>query len=136
MADIDDIFSVRNNFWTGSFDAAIEEAQSVSVSTDRQRIDKEVFVLRSMIGNGDSAGVINRVDSSSPTSLLAVKMLATYLSQPTQRDAVVATIEEWLKDENTGNDPTLQLMAATIYFHAGDTKEALRAVKNPTNMEM
>ncbi|CAK9013392.1 Coatomer subunit epsilon-2 (Epsilon-coat protein 2) (Epsilon-COP 2) [Durusdinium trenchii] len=160
--DVDELYSVRNLFWLGNYAAAIDEAQELVPSNEREQIDRDVFVFRSLIGQGNArqedmnkltdcddpmpylsrlkpySKVIEQVgdQSSAPTDLLAVKMLATFLSQPAQREALLETIKDWLSDETIRDNQTLQLMAGLMFFQAGDTKEALRALRSRSNLEI
>lgn len=74
-------------------------------------------------------------DDASP-ALQAVRLMAQYLSDPTgSRDIVVETLKTWLGDPTSCNNPTLQLLAAAVFAHEGDLKEAVRTIRNGVTME-
>mmetsp|Transcript_9537 Transcript_9537/g.27005 ORF Transcript_9537/g.27005 Transcript_9537/m.27005 type:complete len:296 (+) Transcript_9537:92-979(+) len=134
---MDDLFSLRNLYWIGNYEAAIDEAQTVKPKTDRETIDRDVFLYRSLIGQGKGAEVIEKVGAAGSTStdVQVVNLLATFVTQPAQREAVQETLAEWLTDENIKDNKVLQLIAATVFFRAGDTKEALKALRAPSDLE-
>ena len=44
-------------------------------------------------------------------------------------------MKEWLSDPVASNNKTLQLIAAILYLHDDNAKEAFKAIKNGSNME-
>mmetsp|Transcript_34732 Transcript_34732/g.55657 ORF Transcript_34732/g.55657 Transcript_34732/m.55657 type:complete len:223 (+) Transcript_34732:473-1141(+) len=58
------------------------------------------------------------------------------MAQPPARDAVVETLQEWLADENTRDNATVQLIAGLLFYRLGDTKEALRGLRANANLEV
>ena len=50
--DTDILFSVRNNFYLGAFEAAIAEAADLDVLSESQKDERDVFVYRSYIELG------------------------------------------------------------------------------------
>lgn len=80
--------------------------------------------------------MIANIDDQAPTALLSVKLLATYLSQPAQKDMVLMTLNDWLSDPNCGGDTTLKLIAGMIYLHQGEMKEALKVLSSRATLEL
>lgn len=136
--ELDEVFPVRNLFWLGNYSNAIDEAQDIQPKNDRERIDRDVFVYRSHIALGEASKVLDAVgdQASASTDVLAVKLFAQYKSQPQQREAVQETLKEWLSDETSRDNRTVQLMAGLIFLAAGDVKEALRSLRVGGNLEM
>jgi hypothetical protein len=83
-------------------------------------------VYRSYIELGQHDVVQSEIGDDAPTALQAVKLLATYRSQKEMRDTVKANLTSWLSDSETGNNPTLQLVAGIIYMEEGDFEEAAK----------
>lgn len=81
MAAPDALFSLRNNFYLGAFQAAINNSD-ISNLSEEESIERDCFVYRSYIALGSHQLVINEIDSSAATPLQAVKLLALYLSGP------------------------------------------------------
>lgn len=68
------------------------------------------------------------------SGLRAIKLLATFLEDPSSKEIAVLQIREWLNDQSATNNRTLQIIAATLFTYV-DVKEALRVLKKGTNME-
>ena len=104
--------------------------------TDKLRIDRDVYVNRCYVAMGNFSKVISTIDDQAPTALLSVKLLATYLSQPSQKDMVLMTLNDWLSDPNCGGDNTLKLVAGMIYLNQGEIKEALKVLSSKATLEL
>ena len=137
MSDPDELFVLRNNFWLGNYQKAIAEGSSLGRLSEALKIESKEFVYRSYIALGQFNIVIDEVSDSpsTPSSLQAVKLLARYLSQPQDKEIILITLNEWLSGQQTGNPSTLQLIAALIYMHEDNTKEALRCIHLGATME-
>ena len=48
---------------------------------------------------------------------------------------VQLTLNEWLEDPASMNNPCLQVIASLIYMKEGNVKEALRCVRKGTTLE-
>jgi coatomer protein complex subunit epsilon len=137
MQEPDELYVLRNNFWLGNYQRAITEGSSLSRLSEALKIEAKEFVYRSYIALGQFNIVIDEIadDPSIATSLQAVKLLARYLSQPQDKEMVLMTLNEWLTGPQTGNPSTLQLIAAIIYLHEDNTKDALRCIHLGATME-
>jgi len=137
MAEVDELFTLRNHFWMGNYQLAINEASSMNRLSDDLKIEKETFVYRSYVALGQYSVVLDEVkdEPTTPTGLRAVKLLASYLSDPSQKDASLQQLKEWQTDPQHGNNATLQIVASLIYGNEGDFKSALAAVRNGTTLE-
>ena len=62
-------------------------------------------------------------------------MLASFLSNQNTKDIAILQIQEWMSDSNAANNSTLQLVAAIIYTHEGNIKEAIKAISNKSSIE-
>ncbi|KAK3287932.1 hypothetical protein CYMTET_4570 [Cymbomonas tetramitiformis] len=122
----DQLFNVHNNFYLGAFQASINEAGDCFGLSDTETTERDCFVYRSYIAMGSYELVISEISEDAPTALQSVKLLATYLSDETQKETVVATLNEWLADPVCANNATLLLMAATVFAHEGNLNEALK----------
>eukprot|EP00947_MAST-08B_sp_MAST-8B-sp1_P002768 g2768.t1 len=137
MGEVDELYTLRNNFWVGNYQNAIQEGSSVSPGDDSVRIERDVLVYRSYIASGQHQLVISEVrEGEAPTALQAVKLLATFLSQPANRETAMINLGAWLEDPNSANNPTLQLMAAHIFSHQGDYTNALKAIRSGATIEL
>jgi len=80
--------------------------------------------------------VIDAITDSHPTALQAVRLLAQYLSRPHERAQCVATVAEWLGDGALAASATVQLIAALVYSHEGNTPDALKCCHSGLSLEL
>ena len=72
-------------------------------------------------------------------ALQAVKLLAKYCSSvdlDSECEGILATLTDWLADPACSNNPTVLLMAATIYAREGNFNEALKCAHVGTTLEL
>mmetsp|Transcript_22423 Transcript_22423/g.52971 ORF Transcript_22423/g.52971 Transcript_22423/m.52971 type:complete len:297 (+) Transcript_22423:151-1041(+) len=134
----DDLFSIKNEFYLGNYQGAINEAQSsdLELSSPNDERDRDVIVYRSYIALGEFDVVQSEIGEDAQTALQAVKLLATYLSGEDNKEIAMVTLKEWLSDPQTQNNPTLQLVAGIIYIDRSDLEEAAKVLHAGTTLEM
>ncbi|GAB4840878.1 hypothetical protein Ancab_021638 [Ancistrocladus abbreviatus] len=135
MAAPDLLFNLRNNFYLGAYQAAINDSNVPNLSQE-DAIERDCLVHRSYIALGSYQLVINEIDPSAATPLQAVKLLALYLSSPENKESTISSLKEWLGDSAIGNNPTLRLIAGIIYMHEQDFNEALKHTNAGGTMEL
>ncbi|KAG6594404.1 coatomer subunit epsilon-1-like [Cucurbita pepo subsp. pepo] len=135
MAAPDHLFNLRNHFYLGAYQAAINNSNLPNLSPD-DAIERDSIVYRSYIALGSYQLVVSEIDSSAPTPLQAVKLLALYLSDPSSKESTIASLHEWLSDPAIGNNPTLRLIAGIIFMHEQDYNEALKHTNAGGTMEL
>ncbi|KMZ68582.1 Coatomer subunit epsilon-1 [Zostera marina] len=135
MAAPDHLFGLRNSFYLGAYQSAINGSEIPNLSSE-DIIERDTYVHRSYIALGSYQLVINEIDSSAPTALQAVKLLAMYLSFPENKEATIDSLQEWLGDAAIGSNPTLRLIAGIIYIHEKDYSEALKHTHSGGTMEL
>ncbi|XP_038687043.1 coatomer subunit epsilon-1-like isoform X3 [Tripterygium wilfordii] len=138
MAAPDQLFNLRNNFYLGAYQAAINNSDLPNLSPE-DAVERDCLVYRSYIALGSYQLVINEIDSSAATPLLAVKFLALYLSCPDNRESTISSLKEWLNDSAIGSNPILRLISGIIFMHEEDYNEALKhtnTVVHAGNMEL
>uniref|UniRef100_A0ACB8F291 Uncharacterized protein n=1 Tax=Sphaerodactylus townsendi TaxID=933632 RepID=A0ACB8F291_9SAUR len=114
QGEVDELFDVRNNFYIGAFQAAINEAQ---------RVKRKYGV------------VLDEIKPSSHPELQAVRMFAEYLSSENQRDTIVAELDKKMAKSMDVSNTTFLLMAASVYFHDQNPDAALRALHQGDSLE-
>jgi len=133
------LFDLKNNFFLGNYQGAINEGQAIQTSRlkDNERVERDTYVYRSYIAQGKYQIVLDEIKDSpsTPTPLQAVKLLAVYLAKEDRRDIALTTLKEWMADGVTANNPTLQVIAATVYFHEGNYETAMRCVHQSNSLE-
>jgi coatomer protein complex subunit epsilon len=78
MAEPDELYTLRNLFWLGSFQLAINEGNSLRLPANLVT-EKEEYVYRSYLALGQFHIILGEIKdtASTPISLRAVKLLAT-----------------------------------------------------------
>eukprot|EP00026_Physarum_polycephalum_P013820 Phypoly_transcript_14266.p1 GENE.Phypoly_transcript_14266~~Phypoly_transcript_14266.p1 ORF type:complete len:294 (+),score=45.28 Phypoly_transcript_14266:101-982(+) len=135
MADTDILFDVRNNFLLGNYQGCINEANNVSARSERDKVERDTYVYRSYIAQGNYQIVIDEVEANAHPSLQAIKLLATYLSSDNNKEIALVTVKEWMADGESASNPHLQLVAGTIYIHEQLYEEAMRVLHQSNSLE-
>lgn len=137
MADPDELYTLRNHFYLGNFQLAVSEAMNLNRLPAGLKTERDEFLYRSYIALKQPNLVISEVsdDPGTPVSLQAIKLLARYVSQPGAKEMCLMTLQEWMQDPSTANNPTLQFVAATVYLKEDDVAKAVQAIHLGTTME-
>jgi len=135
MADSDILFDVKNYFFLGNYQAAINEGNSVRTPSERDRIEKDTYVYRSYIAQGNYKIVLDEIADNADVSLQAVKLLATYSVNENNKDIALVTLKQWLSDGVVANNTTLQLIAGIIYFREQNYEEAMKCLHQLSSLE-
>ncbi|XP_060088791.1 coatomer subunit epsilon [Heteronotia binoei] len=135
QGETDELFDVRNSFYIGAFQAAINEAQRVKPSSPEKEVERDIFLYRAYIAQRKYGVVLDEIKASSGPELQAVRMFAEYLSNEKQRDAIVAELDRKMTKSVDVSDTTFLLMAASVYFHDQNPDAALRALHQGESLE-
>jgi len=130
-----DLFEIRNYFILGNWQASINEGNSLSGLKDQDKIERDVYIYRSYIAQGNYRIVLDEIKDSHPPSLQALKLLASFYMLPDNRDVVVLQLKEWLQQGINQGDDILQIVAATIYTEQGNYEDALRCIYTSPTLE-
>ncbi len=126
--DVDELYAVRNNFYVGNFQVAIDEGESTPPLSQQKQIELDVYVARSRLALGQGKQLISSINQA-PMAMEAVKTLAVFETNPSKSEVCIEKVESWLGDEMTGNNPTLRLIAGIMYTKLGKYTEALAVLK-------
>eukprot|EP00850_Spirogloea_muscicola_P018382 SM000168S02581 [mRNA] locus=s168:54787:56812:+ [translate_table: standard] len=135
MSGPDALFSLRNKFLLGAYQAAINEG-NVGGLTDAEAVEKDVLVYRSYLALGSHQLVIDEIGPSAPTALQAIKILALYLSGTDGKDQALSSLQELLRDAALLNNTMLLLVAGTIYSHEQNYTEALKFTNSGSTLDL
>eukprot|EP01114_Cavostelium_apophysatum_P019864 TRINITY_DN6508_c0_g1_i1.p1 TRINITY_DN6508_c0_g1~~TRINITY_DN6508_c0_g1_i1.p1 ORF type:complete len:302 (+),score=89.22 TRINITY_DN6508_c0_g1_i1:62-967(+) len=132
-----DLYELRNFFFLGNYQGAINEGSSLSGLNDQDKIERDVFLYRSYVAQKKYTFVMDDIKNNAPTPIQAVKLLATYFAKSDTKDKELPliTLKEWMSDSTVNTNQTLRLIAAIINFHEGNYEEAMRAVYQTNNLE-
>lgn len=61
MSEPDDLFTLRNHFWLGSYQLAIAEGSGLGRLSDSLRIERDEFIYRSYVALGQYSIVLDEV---------------------------------------------------------------------------
>lgn len=136
MSEPDALWNLRNAFYLGAYQSAINEGQDLYGLSDAETIERDFFVYRSYIALGQSELVMSEIGDASALGLVAVKLFAKYLKDKSQKDSILATLREWMSDPVSNSNPYVCIMAGTIFSREEDYVEALKACHTGTTLEM
>ena len=100
--------------------------------------EKTEFLYRSYLALGQYHIILSEIKdvATTPVGLRAVKLLASVLSDPVGRkDAALVQVQEWLADGSLSSN-SLKLVAAILFMHDDNLKDALKAIRNPSNSDI
>jgi len=136
MADPDELYTLRNRFWLGNFQAAIQEGNGLSRLSDDLKVERDEFVYRCYIGLGQCDLVAREIGDDAPPALRAVRELAKYVADPAgTKDAAIEAFGGLLTDPSSKNVASVQLCAALVYEKEDLMKEAFTAIRPQSTME-
>ncbi|CAG8448011.1 10908_t:CDS:10 [Rhizophagus irregularis] len=80
---MDELFALKNLFYTGSFQQVINEANSRSQLSETAKLERKIYLYRAYIAQGKYNLVISDIKSSDEIDLQVIKILAIYLQAKT-----------------------------------------------------
>ena len=126
---------MRNAFFLGCYQQAISEALSATVS-DASATLCNFYRFRAYIEQAQYRLVLDEVSHDAPMALQAVKLLASYRGgERAAKDLALEQLKEWLASPRAATEPQLLLVAALVYTHEGEFKEALKLVHQSPDLE-
>jgi coatomer protein complex subunit epsilon len=132
---VDELFDLKNAFFTGNFQTCINEAQKLKLSDPSLTLERDVLLYRAYLAQRKYRVVLEEVTAGSPALLQPLKTLAQYLSSPAKRDSIVAELDTQMGGNVDVTNHVLLLVAATIYLHAEQPESALRVLHPSDHLE-
>jgi len=134
---VDELFDIKNAFFTGNYQTCINEAQKVKLSDPGMSLERDVFLYRSYLALKKFRVVLDEVGSNSSALLQPLAILAKFLSANSQstRDSIVADLDTQMAGNVDVSNHVLLIVAGTIYLHADQPESALRALHPSDHLE-
>jgi coatomer protein complex subunit epsilon len=131
MMDPDELYTLRNQFWLGNYQQAVNEGNSLTRLPTGLQVEKQEYMYRSFLALGQFDVVDGEIQDgdASPLSLRAVKVLSAYLQGNT--DGALAQVNAWGSESN----PTVELVCSLVHMHEGNIKDAMKSVARGQTME-
>lgn len=128
-------FDIKNAFYTGNYQTCVNEAQKLKLSDPELSTDRDVLMYRAYLALKKFRVVLEEVGPSSKPLLQPLAMLATFLSNPSRKEAVVADLDSLMSGNVDVTNYVQLLVAATIYLGVGQPESALRVLHPSDHLE-
>lgn len=132
---VDELFDVKNAFFTGNYQTCINEAQKLKVADPELAVERDVYMYRSYIALRKYRVVLEEINMSSSALLQPLKMLANYLAQPGKREAIIADLDTQMAGNVDLSNHVLLVVAGTVYLHANQPESALKCLHCSEDLE-
>ncbi|XP_052752276.1 coatomer subunit epsilon [Galleria mellonella] len=133
--DVDELFDVKNSFYVGNYQQAINEALSINPSTPLITLERDAYLFRSYIAQGNHRMVLQELKTADPM-LQPLKSLVEYLAPDANRPAIVADIDARVAKGTELTNEIFLLVAATIYYHEDNYEAALKILHGTESLEL
>jgi len=132
---VDELFDIKNAFYTGNYQTCINEAQKLKLSDPDLSLDRDVFMYRSYLALKKFRVVLEEIGPNSKPLLQPLAMLAQFLSTPSKRDSIVGDLDSLMSGNVDVNNYVQIIVAATIYLGVEQPESALRALHPSDHLE-
>jgi len=133
---VDELFDVKNAFYTGNYQTCINEAGKLKVADPSMSQEKDILVYRAYLALRKWRVVLEEVKPSSPALMQPLKLLAQFLSSPpSKRDSLVLELDATMSGNVDVSNYVQLLVAATIYLHVDQPESALRVLHPSDHLE-
>jgi len=126
------LFEVESFLLLGHYQAAINAAGSLKTADAQVKLQRDILLYRAYVEQGDHALVIEEIRDDSAPSLIAVKLLAQFVSTK-NADDIYAKGHALLPKASA--DPLLQLTLGLLFFRLNKLEEALKLLHNCSILE-
>ncbi|XP_072938191.1 coatomer subunit epsilon [Epargyreus clarus] len=133
--DVDELFDVKNAFYIGNYQQAINEAQNVTPSSPQVAFQRDTYLYRSYIAQGNYRIVLQELKNADPM-LQPLKTLVDYLSPGANKPAIVADIDARVAKGTELSNTVFLIVASTIYYHEENYEAALKILHGVQDTEM
>jgi coatomer protein complex subunit epsilon len=139
MAEPDELYTLRAQYWLGHYTLALDEGRQAArrPMPPHLKSEREELVLRCQLALGQYDLVIAEGSGGGKSpSMQALALHARYLSaSPEARPSVVDSLKVLLSQPDAPSNTSLQLTACHVFLHANLLREALQCVHMGLTME-
>eukprot|EP00585_Thalassiosira_rotula_P004065 CAMPEP_0196141090 /NCGR_PEP_ID=MMETSP0910-20130528/8768_1 /TAXON_ID=49265 /ORGANISM="Thalassiosira rotula, Strain GSO102" /LENGTH=301 /DNA_ID=CAMNT_0041402127 /DNA_START=51 /DNA_END=956 /DNA_ORIENTATION=- len=139
MAEPDELYTLRAQYWLGHYTLALDEGRSAArrPMSPHLKAEREELMLRSQLALGQYDKVMAEGSASGKSPALhALALHASYLSSaPEMRESIVDELKVLLANSASSSNTSLQLTACHIFLAANMLREALQCVHLGLTME-
>ncbi|RVE44749.1 hypothetical protein evm_010601 [Chilo suppressalis] len=133
--DVDELFDVKNAFYVGNYQQAVNEALSFNASTPLLALQKDAYLYRSYIALGNYRLVLQELKTADPM-LQPLKILVDYISPGANKPAIVADIDARVAKGTELSNEVFLIVAASIYYHEDNYEAALKILHGSESLEL
>ena len=133
--NVDELFDIKNAFYTGNFQTCINEAQKLKVSDPDLSTDRDVLMYRSYLALKKYRVVLEEVGPSSKPLLKPLAMLAQFLSSPNKRESIVTEVDSLMSGDVDVTNYVQLIVAASVYLGVDQPESALRVLHPSDHLE-
>ncbi|CAG9565899.1 unnamed protein product [Danaus chrysippus] len=133
--DVDELFDVKNAFYVGNYQQAINEAQNVKPSSPQVALQRDIFLYRSYIAQNNFRIVLQELKNADPM-LQPLQTLVEYLSPDSNKPNIVADIDARVQKGVELTNEVFLIVAATIYYHEDNYEAALKILHEAESLEL
>ena len=133
--NVDELFDIKNAFYTGNYQTCINEAQKLKLSDPEVSTDRDVFMYRSYLALKKYRVVLEEVGPGSKSLLKPLNMLAQFLSSPSKRESLVAEVDSLMAGDVDVTNYVQLIVAATLYLGVEQPESALRVLHPSDHLE-
>jgi coatomer protein complex subunit epsilon len=138
----DDLYTLRNLFWLGNFQLAINEANGMKRCPPQMANEKLEYMYRSYIALGQYDLVISEIGNHQAVSLRGVKILAMVFRGAIDKDAGIVQMQGLLNasDIDAKSIASIQLLLSILHSQDGgaagaNISEAIKSIHSAANLE-
>ncbi|CAD6190368.1 unnamed protein product [Caenorhabditis auriculariae] len=125
---VDKLFSIRNYFFLGNYQSCIGEALKFSTKNEDEKIEKDIYLYRSFIAQGQAFIPLKEIPSDTKSSALAsVRRYAEYRNDSKSKKRITSEVQSEASSRSI-KDETSAVLAAIILNENGNPEDAFRAV--------
>jgi len=133
--NVDELFDIKNAFYTGNYQTCINEAQKLKLSDPELSTDRDVLMYRSYLALKKYRVVLEEVGPSSKPLLRPLAMLAQFLSSPSKREAIVTDVDGLMAGDVDVTNYVQLIVAASVYLGVEQPESALRVLHPSDHLE-